>query len=252
MRAPDFLAFPIVKNKPLPVLIEVKSQQENRLDWSAEYLATIRRFADSVGLPLLVAWKAWDIWTLVDVAHFERNVTGYRLTLENALREDLSCVLFRNVRVQMNPDLALVFTMRILDGVAGDADTLLPEGWLKMQVAKAGYYRNGTPVTEYNPRHSTLFLAAADNAELRRTGKQECEQIFRPQPDHSFTLSNVLVAQLSLEGAGESIDWHRVLTQPLSSSGAELRDSLQAAIDCGFVRYVMDIIPNTWPRFVPK
>jgi len=79
-----------------------------------------------------------------------------------------------------------------------------------------------------------------------------CQNVFRPIDQHGFSLSNVLLAQLSLGRSEQPLDWHRILTEPLPSSGLELRQSLQQAIDQGFVRYVMDIIPNTWPDFLPN
>src|SRR5579872_7435393 len=114
MQAPDFLAFPIVDGRPFPVLIEVKSRHDRRLNWSEKYLNALRRFAECVKLPLLVAWKCGALWLVVDHRHFEKNVTAYRLPLEKALVEDLYCVLFRNLRIQMNPKLELVLDSEIL------------------------------------------------------------------------------------------------------------------------------------------
>ena len=51
VRPPDFSAFPVIAGKPIPVLIEVKSQQEKRLHWSERYLTSLRKFAECVGLP---------------------------------------------------------------------------------------------------------------------------------------------------------------------------------------------------------
>ena len=252
MRAPDFMAFPIVEGRPLPVLIEVKSRPEDHLDWTENYLSSLKRFAEYVNLPLLLAWKCGGLWTLVDHQHFKRNVVAYRLTLERALMEDLYCVLFRNLRIRMNPELEFIIDMEILEEVAGGTETLLPEGTFRMKIVGAGYYSHGVEIKDYQPQHSALFFAAPDDAEVRRTGKQTCQHIFRPLPDESFTLSNVLVAGLFLRDAGESVNWHDVLARgDFPSSGREFRNSLEAAIEKGFVRYVFDIVPNTWPAFLP-
>jgi Holliday junction resolvase len=115
MRAPDFIAFPLVDGHPFPVLIEVKSSRHQEIKWSERYRSTLVNFAEHLKLPLLVAWKCADLWFLVDHRQFARSVTGYRLTLEKAFREDLSCLLFRNLRIQMNPDLELILDMEMLD-----------------------------------------------------------------------------------------------------------------------------------------
>jgi Holliday junction resolvase len=251
MQAPDFLAFPIVKDRAFPVLIEVKSRHERALDWSEKYLSSLRRFSDTVNLPLLVAWKCGDLWTLVDIQHFQPNVTAYRLTLEHALTEDLLCVLFRNLRIRLNADLELIIDMEILDEVPGDPSGLLPEATYSMKITNAGFSVGGNAV--HDARLGMLFLAAGDEVEFSRTGKQACRQIFRPLPDHSFSLSNVLVAWQSLRTKEGPIDWHHVLNAEVFPSAAqEFRDWLPTAISNRFVQYVFDIVPNTWPSFLPR
>jgi len=251
MRAPDFLAFPVFQGKVVPVLIEVKSHHGAELDWSESYLFSLKRFAAHVNLPLLLAWKCGDLWTLVDLGHFEKNVTAFRLTLGRALAEDLLCLLFRNFPIQMNPDLQLRFDFRILDEVESRADGLMPEGNYHMQVAGAGFYCDGKEVKGYASEHFWLFLTTPEENEFERTGERECRQTFRPRPEHGFTLSNVLVAQLSTGNSDEALDWHTILTKPFPSVGRQFSDSLQGAIDNGFVRYVLDVVPSTWPGFLP-
>src|SRR5207247_487882 len=46
MRAPDFVAFPVVLGRPLPVLVEVKSHDDKHLDWTEKYLISLKRFAE--------------------------------------------------------------------------------------------------------------------------------------------------------------------------------------------------------------
>jgi Holliday junction resolvase len=253
MRAPDFIAFPVVGGVPLPVLIEVKSHHEDRLDFSEAYLSSLRRFADLMKLPLLIAWRCGALWTLFDHREIARNVTAYRMTLMDAMRQDLSCVLFRDLRIQMNPALEFTLGMELLDEVGGDAGKIIPAGNYTFKIRSGGFYNDGVEITGYDSAHFWLFLATPDDSELRRTGKQMFQLIFRPAAGHAFYLSNVLVAQLSMNaGTDAEIDWHQTITKPFPSSGAELRKSLQSAIDIGFVRYVMDIIPNDWPDFFPE
>jgi Holliday junction resolvase len=253
MQAPDLLAFPIVNNKPFPVLIEVKSRHDTRLKWSEKYLNSLRRFAECLGIPLLIAWKCGSLWSVVDHRHFEKNVTAYQLTLGKALTEDLYCVLFRNLRIQMNPELEFILGMEILDDVPGDPQALLPEASYHTKIISAGFYRDAEEVKGYPPAHLALFMSAPDDSEVRRTGKQSFQQVIRPLEDSSFTLSNVFFTELSLSTEAEAIDWHSVLAaESFKSSGPEFVKSLDAGIKNGFIRYVMDIIPNTWPDFLPK
>ena len=243
MQAPDLLAFPIVDNKPFPVLIEVKSRHDKRLKWSEKYLNSLRLFAECLGIPLLIAWKCGSLWSVVDHRHFEKNVTAYQLTLGKALREDLYCVLFRNFRIQMNPEMEFILGMEILDDVPGDAEALLPEASYHTKIISAGFYLDEEEVKGYPPAHLALFMSAPDDSEVRRTGKQSFQQVIRPLEDSSFTLSNVFFTELSLSTAAEAIDWHSVLAaESFKSSGPEFVNSLNAGIKNGFIRYVMDII----------
>lgn len=252
MQAPDLLAFPIVNKKPFPVLIEVKSRQDKRLKWSEKYLNSLRRFADCLEIPLLIAWKCGALWCVVDHRHFEKNVTAYQLPLTTALVEDLYCVLFRNLRIQMNPEIEFILEMGILDDVPGDPNALLPEASYHTKILGAKFQLDSKEVKGYDPAHMALFMSAPDSSELRRTAKQSFQQVFKPLEDSFFTLSNVFFTELSMSSADEVIDWHSVLTaESFKSSGPEVVKTLDAGIKNGFIRYVMDIIPNTWPDFLP-
>jgi hypothetical protein len=46
MRAPDFIAFPIVEGRPFPVLIEVKSSRHQKIKWSERYRSSLVNFAN--------------------------------------------------------------------------------------------------------------------------------------------------------------------------------------------------------------
>ena len=100
-------------------------------------------------------------------------------------------------------------------------------------------------------KRSSRPLSAPQEDSFERIDTRHCLQTFRPLAEHGFTLSNVLVSQLSFGNEG-NIDWHTILTKPFPSSGKQLRETLQGALDNGFIRYVMDIIPNTWPSFLPE
>jgi Holliday junction resolvase len=254
MQAPDLLAFPIVNKKPFPVLIEVKSRHDKRLKWSEKYLNSLRLFAECLELPLLIAWKCGALWCLVDHRHFEKNVTAYQLPLAKALIEDLHCLLFRNLRIQMNPELEFILEMEMLDDIPGDANSLLPEGSFKSKITGAKFQLDGKEVKGYDGAHMALFLSAPDDHEVRRTSKQSFQQIFRPQDSSVFTLSNVFFTELSMASSSdESIDWHSVLTaESFKSSGPEVTKTLDAGIKNGFIRYVLDVIPNTRPDFLPE
>src|ERR1017187_2331506 len=57
VRAPDYLLVSNVNGRDVPVLVEVKTTNDDELAWSDKYFASLRRFADFLHLPLLVAWS---------------------------------------------------------------------------------------------------------------------------------------------------------------------------------------------------
>ena len=89
VRTPDYLLVSNVNGQDVPVLVEVKTTNDDELMWSDKYFASLRRFADFLHLPLLVAWKRYELWTLVDTAHFELRATAHHLTFDRALKENL-------------------------------------------------------------------------------------------------------------------------------------------------------------------
>lgn len=56
-QVPDFLAIFEHEDKLIPVLIEVKKTKDAVIKWSAKYYTKLRYYADSLNLPLLIAWK---------------------------------------------------------------------------------------------------------------------------------------------------------------------------------------------------
>lgn len=70
-QVPDFFAIFSHNGHDLPVLIEVKKTQEFKIKKSASYIKKLKRYADLLNLPLLIAWKVTDFglgyWNLLDV-----------------------------------------------------------------------------------------------------------------------------------------------------------------------------------------
>jgi Holliday junction resolvase len=251
MRAPDFIAFPIINGRPTPVLIEVKVRsKEAKIDWSESYLRSLQKFAELLGVPLLVAWKFQNLWMLVEAEHFEKNVSGYRLTFEKAATEDLMSALFGDVRIILNETVELIIDFEVLDEIEGTADDLFPEGNFHTKIVGAGFYRAGQKI-DYPPEYFVLRLAAPDETEFRRTGKQAFSNVYRLAADHMFSLSRVLYAIESFGASDEEPDWHQILARgKFGSSGVQMRDFLEKGIEAGFIRYVLDVVPQTRPSFL--
>lgn len=96
-RVPDLFAVFEQPAGPLPVLIEVKTSEpsdqmtteEGRLELRPHYL----RYANVMGIPLLVAWRHRQIWSLFDFRCAELAVTNYHIGFFKAMEENLLGVL---------------------------------------------------------------------------------------------------------------------------------------------------------------
>ncbi|MER8808251.1 hypothetical protein [Mesorhizobium australicum] len=87
-RAPDFR---VVMENGEQWLIEVKNVHRadpfDQVDeQGAAYLASLRRYSDAVGVPLLIAhfWSRWGMWTLVEVDRFVTKDGGLKVEMAKA------------------------------------------------------------------------------------------------------------------------------------------------------------------------
>jgi hypothetical protein len=87
-RAPDFR---VVMENGEQWLIEVKNvHRDDPLDqvheMQPDYFASLRRYCDAVGVPLLVAhfWSRWGMWTLVEAERFVTSSGGLKIEMTTA------------------------------------------------------------------------------------------------------------------------------------------------------------------------
>lgn len=122
-RAPDFR---VVMENGEQWLIEVKNV--HRTDPSDQvdeqqpaYLATLRRYNEAVGVPLLIAhfWSRWGLWTLVEVDRFLTAEGGLKVEMTKAMQYSRLCDLGD---ISINLPGPLQFTIRF-ERAAMDAMT---------------------------------------------------------------------------------------------------------------------------------
>ncbi len=248
LRAPDFIAFPSVKGRATPVLIEVKARAHEHLKWSEKYLSSLTGFAKLLNLPLLVAWKYKGLWLLVDHSHFDKNVTAFRLTIQKAVKEDLMSLLFRDLRVALNPKLQMYIDFEILDATVPAAEDAVPDEF-DAKIVNVGYAHEGIRLERNKREYFYLQLSAPDEVQLVRNGERRVRQIFRPTENTLFSLSRALITELSL--GRDKPDWHDLLRRgSFPGSGTNYRRLLPEAVEDGVVLRWFDIEPSTTPSFL--
>jgi len=215
-----------------------------------EYLSCLTEFATLIELPLLIAWNFRGLWLLVDHVHFAKKQRALHLSIETAFQEDLMCLLFRDVRICLNPKLQLFFEWKILDPIVLTRDEDIPQNF-RATFLKAGYSHEGISLQRH-PRESLhLFLAAPHEEQVLRVDDHTIRQVIRPVGESLFSLSRVLASELALGEAQNTVDWHQVLRSgALPSSGAHYRESLQASQEDGIILQWWDTQPRTLPSFL--
>lgn len=74
------------------------------------YLSCLRSYADALGVPLKIAiyWSAWNMWSLVDVNHFNEIHSDFQISMPDAMKRS-EMVLLGDCMVATVPPLSLRF-----------------------------------------------------------------------------------------------------------------------------------------------
>jgi Holliday junction resolvase len=256
VRVPDLLAVFDVVNSNFRTAIEVKTSRHSTLHWSAKYLESLLRYQEITGMPVLIAWKhpQLELWTLNDIAVFERTQHAYKLTLERAFKENLMGILAGDVCYQLMDGVGLHITFQkeklIEKEVSSDTET-----W-QARITDA-YFTDGKGIkyTETPPGIFHLFLASpfVSNTE------ENSEMIF-----HSFVINSQSqtagdiqflhhvfpILLFFLDKNEDKIEWRNVSKKvSLPFNGEELKTYLETSIGV-FTKYELLQRPQTLPKWL--
>lgn len=114
-QVPDLLAVFEHEGRLVPTLVEVKAISKPKLSWTPDYLDRLRRYAELLNLPLLIAWKHrirdmnLSFWTLFDANAFRKPHKNYQIEFVDAMNEDLLGVLAGDFGVEIRAGVGLHF-----------------------------------------------------------------------------------------------------------------------------------------------
>lgn len=110
-RVPDLLAVFAYGRQLIATLIEVKTTANEFggpiLQSSLEIKPHQVRYAELVGLPLLVAWRNGPLWTLFDAKRAQLALSNYRIDFETAMKENLLGLLAGDFAYRLLPGSAI-------------------------------------------------------------------------------------------------------------------------------------------------
>ena len=248
-RVPDFLVVVQKGDRDVSFLVEVKSDADNKLVWTEKYLAAMKRFADMLGMPLLVAWKWHGMWSLVDVELFEKKTVAHHLTFDVAMKNNLMSALFGNVFLKIKKGFRLELMLKLLDPEDA-ASEVLEDGEHAMQVTDMGLYTyNGRLPKDLTSELFPLIMARSIEPETECEGKF-LRHIFPGDHENIFNVSELLIANLSWSQDDDEVDWLAALRNGLPVPIADLRGVLNRGIEAGALQYVLEQQPQVVPAFL--
>jgi hypothetical protein len=254
LRAPDFLLVVRYEGRLIPVLVEVKATEDDKLVWSESYLKSLTDYAALLRVPLLVAWKRGAMWTLTDVRHFEKRVDALHLTMARAMEESLMSMLLGEAFVVLREEFNFAIESEIKEELPEETRTLVPSGIFTMILKDVGFFQAATRLKELEPEYVWLFLASSDQNTIERLTRQRIRIVYTMEDDSMFPLFHVLLA-MAMCGVkeGEEPDWNEIIRkEPMPISGLQFRQALEAGIKKGLVRYVIQQQPQTIPDFLTR
>lgn len=230
----------------------VKTSKEQELVWSEAYLSSLRRFAQLLHLPLLVARRRGGLWTLTDTEHFEKRCSAYHLSSETALSENLMGMMFGDTMVVLQQDFQLVIEVTVAEQLPPEG--LIPEGYYTFTIREAGFHVAGKKVDNLPREQVWLFMACSTENRAERTGENAARIIHYPAPESGFPIFDVLLAQIAWNKPHRQeseINWNEEITRgPFPSSGARFRDAIEEGFKLGTTLYGLTQEPHTVPPFL--
>jgi Holliday junction resolvase len=249
-QVPDLLAKFTTQRTQSPVLVEVKSKNEKTLSFKPDYLQRLTNYAALLGLPLLIAWKFWGLWTLFEVRHLRQADKNFNISLEMAMRENLLGVLAGDVAYKIGTGAGIHLRFRKDSLVKRDNDANgHTEHWLTTidDVAFTDYER--TFRRDLDAEVQSLFTAC----ELEQTEEHSDTHLhlrLLASTDEMQFAHMALVRLLNWEsGNDERPHWRRLLQKARVTANIE---NFSAALEAAFRQKVVSHVVHLRPRSMPE
>ncbi len=256
-QVPDLLASFETKVGPKLVLIEVKVTNKQKLKWKADYLEKLKGYSNLLGIPLLVAWKFYGLWLLVDIECFQKATSNFHLSLETAMKHNLMSFLAGDFGYVFKPNVGLHFVMKkeeLIDQKSTGGSSK-EQQWL-VKIEKA-YFRNseGIETTNLPSGLWPLFISAEPEA---AHGKVEQDYIYQsfviPENNGIKFAHTALPILLNFSNnEEEKIHWRKQLVEhhyPVEYT--VFCDAAKAGIEKKFIQYIFHVQPLELPSFLKE
>lgn len=244
-RVPDLLAVFLYGDKHVPAVIEVKTTDEDPLNWREDYLGALDRYAAFLHVPLLVAWKHRTFWCLFESTHFKRAITNFKAQFEEVILENLMGVLAGDFSFSFRPGVALTMRIRKVQQTDTGWETIIEETYFtNVDGEKVASAKGVLP----------LFLCIDQDVNLLDEGTHFIQNFIIKSEDQAEFASRALSKIFQVFTAHDSeIDWRNLLqTAAVPKMAKNFRVSAEAALKSRLVKMVVDQKPRTKPGFLAK
>lgn len=252
-QVPDLLAKFSTQHGQAPVLIEVKSKQDNILSFRPDYLERLQNYAAMLGLPLLIAWKFHNIWMLFEARHLRKAERNFNIACETALQQNLLGVLAGDVAYKIGAGAGLHLRFRkdkLLESVPSrDGFT---EEW-QMAVDDVAFTdREGQRRTDLYPEVQTLFWSWDLDQQEEHTGTHLHLRYVAGEEGMQFA-HTALVRLLHWElPRGDEIHWRGLLRkEQVTANVSNFTAALKAGLQQKVVSHIFHLSPQAMPAFLP-
>jgi Holliday junction resolvase len=253
-QVPDLLAIFRVKTRRISVLIEVKSKKDKTLSFRPDYYEKLKNYADSVGLPLLIAWKFHGMWMLFDSSHLRKARSNFNVRFDLALGENLLGVLAGDFSYSLHPNSGLHLRIRkdeLLETTP--SDTGYREQWI-MTIEDA-YFTDGKGEETHNLPSEVQALIFSWDLETKEEHSASRIVMSFVVPEHmQFFAHMALVNLLNFQTpTGQSLNWRMLLSKSNIVKGIDdFAAAVRCAMDYNVVRTVLHQHPRTQPDFLTE
>lgn len=250
---PDLLArFKSSAGKEYTVLIEVKSSNKNVMSFTPAYLKKLKAYGEILGVPVLIAWKKYSLWTLVSLDEFKIATKNYNLRFIDALKNSLLGVLAGDFSYtpEVNSGIHLIFRKEHLVNSCKSEDETV-ESW--NTILEDVYFTNGKneEIRDLSPIAQQLFHSW-DLDEDQSFTDTHLGLHFVVKEESSLFAHMALTRLLCFHTNGEEeLHWRQHLSDHSKISTIHnFRKGIEENLNKGVVRYIFDVLPQKSPDFI--
>jgi hypothetical protein len=228
--------------------------KKQSLSLKAQQVEGMRRYAELLQLPLLIAWKfsSMRVWSLFELDHLSHAVKNYNISFNIAQQQNLMGLLAGDFLFKLRAGAGVHFVYKKLKKIrearCGEGRS---EAW--HVVLEKAYFSNGdgSPVETVGPELGYLILTS-ETEEYARVDEAHIYDGLRVPESEPFNWAHrVLETLLKWPLYEQQVSWRKILREgrlPIECS--KMRESAQKGIPEKIVRFIFDILPHKRPLFL--